>query len=167
MAGRISKFYEAWKSIAVGHNITMQRAIDKRIRRKPMATLDYPFEKPELAERFRGAPMVYRIAGESNEKESSCTGCGLCVKACPVNCITVERNKDKEAPLKVANWIIDLTKCMFCGLCAEACPQDALSMSHDYENAEFTKDRLVYDMERVLRRPINKTAVPKTASEES
>lgn len=132
----------------------MQKVLDKRVRRKPLPTLDYPHEKPVLAERFRGAPMLCRIAGETNEKEGSCTGCGLCAKACPVNCITVERNKDKEAPLKVATYTIDLTKCMFCGLCEEACPQDAVRMSHDYENAEYTKDKLVYDMERSLRRPI-------------
>lgn len=154
MAGRISDFIEAWKSIAIGHNITMQKVLNKRVRRVPMPTLDYPHEKPELAERFRGAPMVHRIAGETDEKEGSCTGCGLCAKACPVNCITVERDKDKESPLKVAKWTLDLTKCMFCGLCEEACTQGALRMSHDYENSEYTKDKLIYELEEVLRRPV-------------
>ena len=167
MAGRITNFIEAWKSIAVGHNITMQKIIDKRIRRKPLPTLYYPFEKPVLAERFRGAPMLYRIAGESDEKEGSCTGCGLCAKACPVNCITVERNRDKEAPLKVANYTVDLTKCMFCGLCADACPVNAVRMSQDYENAEYFRDRLVYGTDKALRRPISVVAAAKAAPEEA
>jgi NADH-quinone oxidoreductase subunit I len=60
-----------------------------------------------------------------------------------------------------------LTKCMFCGLCEEACPQEALVMSHDYENAVYVKDKLIYDMERVLRRPINIMPAATTVSEES
>ncbi|HEY3375777.1 MAG TPA: NADH-quinone oxidoreductase subunit I [Candidatus Aquicultor sp.] len=150
MAGQLKKFYEAWKSIVAGHSITMKKAIA----RNNEVTLLYPYEKPELAERFRGAPMVNRYLGETDTKEGTCIACGICAKTCPVNCITVEKEKDKEAVLKVANWQLDLTKCMFCGLCSESCPTGALRMSHDYENSEYKKERLVYGMEQVLRRPI-------------
>ncbi len=148
MAGRISNFIDAWKSIVIGHSITAKKL------REPRSTFFYPYEPPKLEERYRGAPMLVRIAGETDEKEAACTACGLCAKACPVNCITVERNKDKEAPLKAAVWNLDLTKCMICGLCVEACPQGALKMSHDFENAVYVKDKLTYDMEQVLRRPV-------------
>jgi NADH-quinone oxidoreductase subunit I len=122
--------------------------------RQPEQTLKYPFEKPEIEERFRGAPYVYQYLGESDEKDQACIACGICVKSCPVNCISVARNKEKDALIKIAEWSIDLTKCMFCGLCTEVCPTNALKMSHDYENAEYSKDNLIYDMERSVRRPI-------------
>lgn len=162
MVEQITKFVDAWKSIFVGHSITMKKAIAKNNE----VTLKYPFEKPEIAERFRGAPMVHRYLGETDDKEGTCIACGLCAKACPVRCIEIERQKDKEAKLKVADWTLDLTKCMFCGLCSEACPTGALVMSHDYENAEYKKERLMYDMEQVIRRPISVQASSTPALEE-
>lgn len=83
----------------------------------------------------------------------SCSGCTMCARTCPAHCITVEKTSPQETERKVLRYDLDLTKCMFCGLCAEVCPTRALEMSKDFENAEFTKDQLVYDKERVLRRP--------------
>ncbi|MBI4733373.1 MAG: NADH-quinone oxidoreductase subunit I [Rubrobacteridae bacterium] len=145
---KVMGFFEAWKSIFTGLRITMKRV------RKPEQTLLYPFEKPKIEERFRGAPYVYQYLGESDEKDRACIACGICVKTCPVNCINVVRDKEKGASIKVAEWDIDLTKCMFCGLCTEVCPTNALRMSHDYENAEYSKDNLIYDRERAARRPL-------------
>jgi NADH-quinone oxidoreductase subunit I len=145
---KVMGFFEAWKSIFTGMRITLKHV------RQPEQTLLYPFEKPEIEERFRGTPSVYQYLGESDEKDRACMACGICAKTCPVNCISVVRNKEKGAPIKVAEWTIDLTKCMFCGLCTEVCPTNALTMSHDYENAEYSKDALIYDMEHVARRPL-------------
>ncbi len=45
-----------------------------------------------------------------------CTGCGVCVKACPFSAITIV---DKKA-------VIDLNKCTLCGACKEACRPGAI-----------------------------------------
>ncbi|MFC1621190.1 FAD-binding protein [Candidatus Omnitrophota bacterium] len=51
-----------------------------------------------------------------NEK---CTGCKLCIKACPFAAIEV---KNKKA-------VIDLDKCTLCGACIEACKFDAIVLT--------------------------------------
>jgi len=48
--------------------------------------------------------------------ESKCTGCGVCVQACPEKAITVER---------VAT--IHLESCTGCGACVAECPNEAIS----------------------------------------
>jgi len=51
--------------------------------------------------------------------EEKCTGCKLCIKACPFAAIQV---LDKKA-------VIDLDKCNLCGACIEACKFDAIVLT--------------------------------------
>jgi Fe-S-cluster-containing hydrogenase component 2 len=55
--------------------------------------------------------MSYRI------DEETCTGCGACLRACPVDAIAGQR---KEA------HSIDPTTCIKCGTCLERCRFDAV-----------------------------------------
>ncbi len=48
--------------------------------------------------------------------EAKCTGCEICVDACPVEAITVD---------DIAK--IDPEVCTDCGRCIEECPNDAIS----------------------------------------
>ena len=50
-------------------------------------------------------------------EHSDCTGCGLCVHACPGQCIAWERKElGHEYP------VIDSSRCIECGLCKKVCP---------------------------------------------
>lgn len=52
-------------------------------------------------------------------RESDCTLCKMCVKACPVEAITVVEER----------ITVDETKCLGCGVCAHKCNRDALALT--------------------------------------
>lgn len=54
--------------------------------------------------------------------ESECTGCGICVPACP------------QEALVIANGVIRLVPnedCSYCGECEAACPTGAISCPYE------------------------------------
>ena len=51
--------------------------------------------------------------------EETCTGCGACLKACPVDCITGEKKKLHT---------IDVKQCTRCGACRNVCRFDSVEV---------------------------------------
>jgi len=73
---------------------------------------------------------------------NKCTGCGICVKKCPVDAIKIENN--------IA--IVDLEKCFGCGVCNRFCPSKSIVMEKRKETAFVPKD----GFERAVLTAINK-----------
>ena len=108
-------------------------------------TEQYPLERPEIAERFRGAP---RLNVNPDTNETLCISCDLCAQACPENLIVVRSERNPTTRRKeLTTFTYDLSRCMFCGLCEDACPVDALELTQDYEMANYSRNECVLDRE--------------------
>jgi NADH-quinone oxidoreductase subunit I len=87
-----------------------------------------------------------------------CTGCGICSKVCPPQCIWITQASDPKTNKPVSKskaFYIDLDMCMSCGFCAEFCPFETIRMDHDYELADFEREEgHVHDYFR-LTKPIS------------
>lgn len=87
----------------------------KNVFRKPF-TVKYPYVKVEAPEGYRGKLTI--------DKER-CIRCWLCIHACPVRAISVDKETKRPS--------IWLGRCTFCGECAEVCPTKAITMTKEFE----------------------------------
>jgi NADH-quinone oxidoreductase subunit I len=121
---------------------------------KEIYTEQYPLQRPQVAERYRGLP---RLKKDPETGKTLCIACDLCAKACPENLIHVESERDPVTKRKVlTKYTFDISRCMFCGLCEESCSTDAIELTQDYEVAQYSREGLVLDRERLERGPEGK-----------
>ena len=104
---------DAAVTIADGMAVTFSHLL-----RRP-STIEYP---DRMAIRVQDTlPLRYR--GILEVDLEICTACLACERACPIDCIVIDAEKDKAAGgLVMTRFDIDMGKCMYCGLCSEPCP---------------------------------------------
>ena len=123
--------------------------------RKPM-TIQYPDRtaKPVVA------MLPERSRGILEMDIEHCTGCSMCAKQCPIDCIHITVVKDEETKTRsLTQFDIDIGKCMYCGLCVEACPVGGLRHSLEFEAAMYDIKRLMLHFvtePRVVAKPPKK-----------
>jgi ferredoxin len=59
--------------------------------------------------------------------ETTCSGCGKCVEACPVEAMALVSASDPKSPRR-KKAKLDESICLGCGVCVRACPTGALSL---------------------------------------
>jgi NADH-quinone oxidoreductase subunit I len=124
--------WEGFFTVLVGMRITWRHLFTKSV------TLQYPTERWQLPPRTRMRLFM---------KYEDCIGCGQCVRACPVSCISLKTEKrPSDAPaiwaatghpikLDVTVFDIDMSLCCYCNLCTYPCPTFCIYMTPDYEFA--------------------------------
>ena len=111
----------------------------------PKITEKYPEdrEKVQVPDRFR-AILQLKYDADGNHK---CIACGICQRNCPNGTISITTKMvptfDGKQKRKLDKYIYDLGSCTFCQLCVTTCPQNALEFSNDFEQAVFTREKLV------------------------
>jgi NADH-quinone oxidoreductase chain I len=114
--------------------------------KKPI-TMKYPEERWQPFPRFRGIQKLLR----DEQGKVKCVACSLCATVCPAQVIRVEAAEDESHQKYPRLFEIDIGRCIFCGFCEQACPMGAIMMTEGYELADYGRDKLIYDKERLLR----------------
>ena len=112
---------------------------------KEIYTEQYPMQRPQVAERYRGAP---RLNNNPDTNETLCIACDLCALACPEHLIVVGSERNPATRRKeLTTFTYDLSRCMFCGLCEDACPTDCLELTQDFEMAAYDRQGAILNRE--------------------
>lgn len=109
--------------------------------RRPV-TIEYPDERHALPVRQRSFPI---LTWDFDHDEPFCTGCNVCVRNCPVDCMTatmVDNPKYTEGTSNrrkiVEKFWIDYARCMRCNICVEVCPFEAIVMDNNWSGHEHS-----------------------------
>ena len=111
-------------------------------------TQQYPENRDTLviSDRFRAELTM----PHDENNEHACTACGICEMNCPNGTITVNfkmietEDGKKKKVLDTYKW--DLGMCTFCNLCVLTCPSDAIKFENTFENAVFTRSKLMQQL---------------------
>lgn len=135
-------FKNIWQTAATifeGMAVTFSNMLEMPI------TVQYPdrLEKP-LQETL---PKGYR--GRLDVNIETCTACGACQKACPIDVIDMKGARtERKKGLTLIYFNIHHGKCMYCNLCVEVCPVDvddqtAIYFKKDFEGSTYDIHTLV------------------------
>ena len=146
-------------SLVKGMGVTGKEFFTKKV------TEQYPDHRKEFqyaAPRFRAKlQFIYEADGRNR-----CTACGTCQRNCPNGTISVTTKMvdmpDGKKKRKLDSYLYDLGSCTFCELCVTTCPFDAIEFTNDFEQAVFTRSKLVQKLNYLPEQPGDPAPKPGT-----
>ena len=126
------------------HSLLKGMAVTGKELVTPKVTEQYPENRATLhiPERFRATLELIYVDGYHK-----CIACGSCERNCPNQTISITKRMvdlpDGKKKMKLDKYTYDLGSCTFCGLCVQVCPTNAIRFSNDFEQAVFTREKLV------------------------
>ena len=137
-----SGLFTGIKSLLVGMSVTWKELWTKKV------TQQYPENRDTLviSDRFRAELTM----PHDENNEHACTACGICEMNCPNGTITVNSKmielEDGKKKKILDTYVWDLGMCTFCNLCVLTCPSSAIKFENTFENAVFTRSKLVQQL---------------------
>jgi NADH-quinone oxidoreductase subunit I len=136
--------YQTVRTILAGMRVTLRYCFARTV------TLQYPDMPPALAPRFRGIHYL---------EVHKCIACGLCARACPVDCIHIQRTAPRKVDKASGNVVggaitrfaIDYGRCMLCALCVEPCPQSCLHMGNVHSMTTYDHRSTIVEFAELAR----------------
>jgi len=129
-------------SLLTGMSVTWKELWTKKV------TQQYPENRATLviSDRFR---CELTMPHDENN-EHACTACGICEMNCPNGTISVLskmiETEDGKKKKILDKHIWDMGMCTFCNLCVITCPSNAIKFGNNFENAVFTRSKLVQQL---------------------
>jgi formate hydrogenlyase subunit 6/NADH:ubiquinone oxidoreductase subunit I len=90
---------------------------------------------PDMISARSAMDLFPKTRGFLKNDLDTCTGCGDCIKACPVHALSMDSEVANDGKVEVKKYSIDLGRCYFCSVCVEICPVNSLTHSKEYELA--------------------------------
>ena len=110
----------------------------------------------ELRSAQNGMPVMQPSAFQPTVDLHRCTGCGKCVRACPVQAISLvpqgARQRDADRATTPLTSDVDLDRCLGCGVCVGVCLQDSLTMIRRPRAPHVPLNAVEYLTRRMLER---------------
>jgi len=135
-----------WEGLIVTLKTTFRRPV----------TAQYPDPKKRqrVAYRYMGFPG---LLWDYDVSEPYCTGCMVCVRDCPTQCMTAQMMDNpkyaegKSRRRKIINdFEINLGRCILCGICVDVCNFDAIEMTHEHELSKFQRNSNRVNLQRLV-----------------
>lgn len=156
-----SNFFKALKSLLIGMKTTLKIFFRKK------TTECYPENRKKdlyISPLYRGCLEMLHTA----DNHHHCVACGICQMNCPNGSIHVESEMVTDAEGKKTKvlkaYTYDLGRCMFCELCVRTCPHHAIQFTNQFENAVFTRSKLILTLNHPGSSLQPKAAAPKPAA---